>query len=868
MQLKFLFSLTLIFSISLTNAEAQDTASVAWSLTANTQVSATVGNVAGRDERFSHSPTDSTFNVTPRDYTAAGGGQRIHLGTTTNWPHDTVENSGRFVQFAVSPVNGMTLHVSTIALDIGAGGTGAMNANIYYSTDSTFATRVKLNSGSALPNSAWLVPSPSFQVNVDVPFGGILFVRVYPWYNSANASTTKYLYLRNVIVSGSTVSGGTYAPTLTTASVTNIGATSATCGGNVTWSGGATVSARGVCWNTTGSPTINDNKTIDGSGAGPFASAMTGLTEGTRYYVRAYATNSVGTGYGNDQSFVATNPPQRLLAFPGAEGYGKFTSGGRGGAVYEVTNLNDNGPGSLRAAITASGPRTVVFRVSGTITLNSNLTISNPYITIAGQTAPGDGICIRRYSLTVATNNVIIRHLRVRLGDESGGMSDAMGGRGCRNVIIDHCSASWSVDEAMSFYWCDSITVQWCFITESLYNSNHPSGAHGYGGIWGGPNTTYHHNLFAHHSSRNPRFGSGVGNTDYRNNVIYNWGFNSAYGGEDTSDGSARGFSNINMVANYYRSGPATSSGRVKYRIVNPSTHASNIEDPTHYGKWYVAANFVFGYPNVTADNWGLGVQPQSESVKAAIRSATEFDFVPIDQHSAEDAFARVLARAGATRPVRDTVDRRIVREASTGAVTYGGATYAIDRGLPTGVPYGILDSQTDVGGWPLLNSTAPPADTDHDGMPDAWESSHGLNLNDPNDRNGIGEGGYTNLENYLNSSELLSAVANEEQRPLGMKLYPNYPNPFNPTTNIKFKIPNIKSYSSANLGFENWNVGIITLKVCDVLGKEVATLVNEKKSPGTYEVKFDGSNLSSGIYFAVLVTEGRRLSQKMLLVK
>ena len=279
-------------------------------------------------------------------------------------------------------------------------------------------------------------------------------------------------------------------------------------------------------------------------------------------------------------------------AFPGAEGYGRNTTGGRGGDVYIVTNLNDSGPGSLREAVKAKGPRTVVFQVSGTIKLESDLKIENDHITIAGQTAPGDGICLRDHQVVVKADEVIIRYMRFRLGDETGVDTDAIWGRYYRNIIIDHCSASWSVDEAMSFYGNENMTVQWCLVSESLYMSNHPKGAHGYGGIWGGINTTFHHNLLAHHSSRNPRFSGGettpCDNVDFRNNVIYNWGFNSAYGGE----GGA-----INMVANYFKAGPATKSS-VRNRIVQ-------ISDQN--GKWYIEDNYVDGYPAITADNWAGG---------------------------------------------------------------------------------------------------------------------------------------------------------------------------------------------------------------------------------------------------------------------
>ena len=220
--------------------------------------------------------------------------------------------------------------------------------------------------------------------------------------------------------------------------------------------------------------------------------------------------------------FTADTPS--VPAFPGAEGYGAMTRGGRGGKVILVTNLNDSGPGSLREACETEGPRIVVFRVSGTITLERALRISNPYITIAGQTAPGDGICLKRYPLLINASEVIIRYIRVRLGDETDDDADAISGRYNKNIIIDHVSASWSVDETVSIYYCENVTIQWCLISESMYDAGHVKGAHGYGGIWGSNRSTYHHNLLAHHSSRNPRFASGCGYNDYRNNVVYNWG--------------------------------------------------------------------------------------------------------------------------------------------------------------------------------------------------------------------------------------------------------------------------------------------------------------------------------------------------------
>jgi pectate lyase len=445
-------------------------------------------------------------------------------------------------------------------------------------------------------------------------------------------------------------------------------------------------------------------------------------------------------------------------AFPGAEGYGSVTRGGRGGRVIAVTNLNDSGPGSLREACTAEGPRIVVFRVSGTIALASTLKITKPYITIAGQTAPGDGICIRNYPLSINASEVIIRYIRSRLGDETGADNDAVSSRYQKNIIVDHVSASWSVDETMSIYHCENVTVQWCLVSESLYGSNHIKGNHGYGGIWGSNYSTYHHNLLAHHSSRNPRFASGCGYNDYRNNVIYNWGYNSAYGGERQEPGNVDFNScTVNMIANYYKPGPATRAGQVACRIINPSSR-NGAED---YGKWYVADNVVYGNRGVTMNNWNGGVQPQGGSAYlAGLRLDVPWPSVPIRQQTAEEAYLSVLDSVGASLPKRDSVDTRIIDETRNGRATYGGATYQNTTASDGSTKSGIIDSQKDVGGWPELTSLPPPPDSDGDGMPDEWELRVGFNPNDasdgPQDKDGDG---YTNVEEYLNGTDPLVFV-------------------------------------------------------------------------------------------------------------
>ena len=446
----------------------------------------------------------------------------------------------------------------------------------------------------------------------------------------------------------------------------------------------------------------------------------------------------------------------KVPAFPGAQGYGSVTIGGRGGQLMAVTNLNDAGPGSLREACTSKGPRIVVFRVSGTIALKSPLKISNPYITIAGQTAPGDGICLKDYPLSIDASEVIVRYLRVRMGQASGNDYDTIGGRGQKNVIVDHVSASWSIDETMSIYHCENLTVQWCMITESLYNAGHVKGAHGFGGIWGGNYNTYHHNLIAHHTSRNPRWASACGFNDYRNNVVYNWGGNSTYGGEKgdrpDTDTPQVNPTTINMVANYYKPGPATVPGEMRHRIVNPSSR-KGLED---YGKWYVADNVMAGNEAVSANNWNGGVQfAGGEAALAALKLDKPWPALPINQQTAQAAYNSVLKKAGASLS-RDSIDVRIMDEVRGGYATYEGTAYKKDnRVSDPSKKTGIIDTPGDVGGWPELKNLPAPADTDGDGMPDEWEKKHGLNPNaasdGPQDKD---KDGYTNIEEYLNGTD------------------------------------------------------------------------------------------------------------------
>lgn len=417
--------------------------------------------------------------------------------------------------------------------------------------------------------------------------------------------------------------------------------------------------------------------------------------------------------------------PDRAPAFPGAEGFGKYALGGRGGRVIEVTHLGDSGPGSFREACMAEGPRTVVFRVSGNIALESELKVKNPFITIAGQTAPGDGVCVTNYQFNFDTQHMIVRFIRFRPGDEMGKEQDAFGGGG-DHIIVDHCSVSWAVDETLSINKASNLTVQWCMVTESLYKSFHKKGNHGYGGLWGGPGGSFHHNILAHHSSRNPR-ASGNANSgllDFRNNVIYNWGFNSAYGGEMWPR---------NWINNYYKAGPATSDN-VRHRIFLQ-------KDPR--GKMFCAGNHVHGFPEISRDNWAGGVDfsPDGEATEATLRVDTPYTVAPVKTDTAEEAFALVLERAGCSLG-RDAVDARIIHEIRTGTASFG-ASYK-------GGGKGIIDSQRDVGGWPTLRSLPAPRDSDRDGMPDDWETARGLDPADPEDGARPGPDGFTHLEIYL----------------------------------------------------------------------------------------------------------------------
>ncbi len=419
----------------------------------------------------------------------------------------------------------------------------------------------------------------------------------------------------------------------------------------------------------------------------------------------------------------ATFAQAQQLAFPGAEGYGRFALGGRGGKVLFVTNLNDKGPGSLRAAIEVQGPRIVVFKVSGTIKLESSLRIKHPRITIAGQTAPGDGICLRKYPLIISADDAVVRFIRVRLGDEADNKVDGIDVSDAQNVIVDHCSVSWTLDEAVNTYHgTKNVTIQWCLISESLHNSRLQQG-HGFAASLGGVNTSYHHNLLANNAGRNPSIAGEKSNPtinlDFRNNVVFNWQYR-------TLDGRPR---SINVVNNYYKAGPASNENLKIVKI-------QSLEDGS-FGKWYVKGNVLEDRSRSRRRNNRIRVDSLNTPLESAMIDKP-VDFAPVFTETAAEAFTNVLLYAGAIRPKRDSHDERIIREVRTGKTTFGN---------------GIISSQTEVGGWPKLLSTKPQQDIDNDGMPDEWERRFnpkgGLSLQNSQDLDGDG---YTNLEAYINS--------------------------------------------------------------------------------------------------------------------
>ncbi|WP_448698365.1 polysaccharide lyase [Mucilaginibacter sp. AW1-3] len=465
-------------------------------------------------------------------------------------------------------------------------------------------------------------------------------------------------------------------------------------------------------------------------------------------------------------------PQAKILAFPGAEGGGAYSFGGRGGKVYVVTNLNDDGPGSLRWACEQGGARIVVFNVAGIIHLKSPVIVRAPYISIEGQSAPGDGVCVAGESFWVNTHDVVIRYMRFRRGETNvGRRDDALGGNPVGNIIADHVSASWGLDENFSMYrhmfdagigekeekkGTVNITIQNCIYSEALDYWNHS-----FGSTTGGENSLMVRNLWADNTGRNP----SIGWTDvyhFVNNVVFNWHHRTMDGGDYTS--------NFNIINNYLKPGPVTpKDAPVGHRILKPESGRSKLKEK-YFGRAYVNGNIVEGNAQVTKDNWDGGVQvedsnghelPDAGKYKDFMKVDEPFPFphAPITVMTAEQAYHYVADNAGATLPVRDAVDKRITEQVRTGKIAYKEMVTDTDfqfkvRKLPKdSYKMGIITAPWQVGGYPDYKGT-PYKDSDNDGMPDAWETAHGLNPKDASDatkpaKNGEG---YTNIEVYLNT--------------------------------------------------------------------------------------------------------------------
>jgi hypothetical protein len=459
-------------------------------------------------------------------------------------------------------------------------------------------------------------------------------------------------------------------------------------------------------------------------------------------------------------------PQASIPAFPGAEGGGKFSFGGRGGKVLVVINLNDDGEGSFRWACEQGGARIVVFNVAGIIRLRSPVIIRAPYITIAGQSAPGDGVCIAGESVWIDTHDAVIRFMRFRRGaTEVTRRDDALGGNPVGNIIIDHVSASWGLDENMSMYRhvydrggskqeklpTVNVTIQNSIFSECLDTYNHS-----FGSTIGGLNSMFTRNLWANNISRNPSVGM-YGDFGFVNNVVFNWWNRSADGGDHRSL--------FNFINNYYKPGPITPKGRpISYRILKPESG----RDTAHrsaFGKAYVSGNIVEGNDKVTSDNWAGGVQVSDNGNDAAelmnaIRVNEPVSMAPVTIMNTKDAYEYVLQNAGATLPKRDAVDTRIVEEVRTGKIVYSenakpnAASKFIKRRLPEdSYKQGIITHPDQVGGYPEYRGI-PYKDADNDGMPDDWEKKNGLDPNNAGDavQYAKSKTGYTNIEEYLNS--------------------------------------------------------------------------------------------------------------------
>lgn len=531
----------------------------------------------------------------------------------------------------------------------------------------------------------------------------------------------------------------------------------------------------------------------------------------------------------------------QLRAFPGAEGFGAYSIGGRGGDVYHVINLDNDGFGSLRYGIeSATGPRTIVFDISGNIELFSDLRIRQPYLTLAGQTAPEPGILIQNYGLIVSADNVIVRHMRFRPGDkyigpkDEGGFTEDAFTLSGSNIIADHISASWSVDEALSCgtSW-DSITIQYSLIAEALNKTKYFHGeyvpdhsGHSMGSLvkvrGSDASASLHHNIWAHNNNRNPAVGS-YDSTEYvqvdvRNNVMYNCG---TFG---YSSGSSKQV-DMNYIGNYIIAGNNTSSSN--------RNRAFKAYEPNNM-QIFQTDNKID--PDVDNINDGINIG-WDMIVGEYVKYDQEFSMPPIETKSADEIYNLLLGQSGAYPWNRDSTDLRIIND----ILNRSGS---------------IIDSQNEVGGYQNLsvNKRSSEWDTDQDGMPDWWEDELELDKSNPTDRNDdMNMDGYTNLESYLNHFDLLTNMESNNIIGSSHIELDNYPNPFNSYTQINYTLP-VNSH--------------VTMSLYNISGQKIYELVNENKVAGSYNLSFSGNELSTGIYFISLAVDNELITKKISLIK
>jgi len=531
--------------------------------------------------------------------------------------------------------------------------------------------------------------------------------------------------------------------------------------------------------------------------------------------------------------------------FPGAQGFGSATKGGREGVVLKVTNLNDSGLGSLRHALSQKGPRTIIFKVGGTINLESKLSITEPFVTIAGQTAPGDGICIRGEGIAIRAHDVVMRYLRIRPGDIDFGAPNKWGdvdavtiagnSEEVFNIVLDHCSFSWAVDEIIGIWGSPrNITIQNCIIGEALHRSKHPKGPHGMGMLIGSSatNISIHRNLIIHNNDRNPHI-NGENKVDFRNNVIYN-------PGGVAIDLVGKSGQAVNLVNNMIIKGPST---RIKSEIL--------LRNPSSQYKLYLTGNIGINQDEPLEDNWLLVRDKANRVPDRSMQASQAFSHSEINTLSAREAYPYVLQNAGAVLPLRDAVDRALIHDVKS------------RKG-------GLIDSKNHTLEWPIYDRGIPLLDTDEDGMPDYWEENYDLNLTLDDNQEDSDQDGYTNLEEFLNKTnpKVARAQTASSISPLSNEVIDYDAIYSNLSFGIDSIFPNPVTGNTSNMKFAINRPSDISIKVLDENGKEVKSLVNAHVYEGQYQVMWDSSRLTPGIYLILLMSEYNNASYKVIVSK